>query len=165
MSNEGKTHYKSFFNSTFLNDGDFDSSRDTVCTIARVVQVEDETRDGKQMFNAVLLEGYSKPMKAPNEVLKAIKKALNAEFVEDWQGKQISVYILKGLRAFGGVHDVPRIRPVAPRIVIDIEPAKAQLGACKSLDDLRGVFMGLPNNIQSHPAIIKLKDDIKGSLS
>jgi len=160
-----KTHYKSFFNSTFLNDGDFDTERDTVCVIEKVIQVEDETRDGKQVFNAIKLQGYNKPMKAPNEVLKAVKRALNSPFVEDWQGKHVSVYILKNLRAFGGVHDVPRIRPVAPRINIDVEPAKAQLNACKSVDELREVFKGLSPEIRKHPQIVKLGKDLSEGLA
>jgi hypothetical protein len=165
MSDQQKTHYKSFFNSTFLNDGDFDTERDTVCVVSKVIQVEDETRDGKQVFNAIMLEGYSKPMKAPNEVLKALKKALGSPFVEDWQGKHISIYILKGLRAFGAVHDVPRVRPVAPRINIDIEPAKAQLNACKTVDALRDAFKTLAPEIRKHPQIVKLGKELSEGLA
>ena len=160
-----KTHYKSFFNSTFLNDSDFDTERDTVCVIEKVIQVEDETRDGKQVFNAIKLQGYDKPMKAPNEVLKAVKKALNSRYVEDWQGKHVSVYILKNLRAFGAVHDVPRIRPVAPRININIEPAKAQLQACKDVESLREAFKTLDAEIRKHPAIVKLGKELSEGLS
>jgi len=160
-----KTHYKSFFNSTFLNDGDFDTERDTVCLIEKVIQVEDETRDGKHVFNAIKLKGYDKPMKAPKEVCKAVKKALNSPYVEDWQGNYVSVYILKNLRAFGGDHDVPRIRPVAPRVDINITPATAQLKSCKDLEELRNVFKSLEPNVRTHPAIVKLGTELSKGLS
>lgn len=164
-SKMSKTHYKSFFNSTFLNDGDFDTERDTICLIESVIRVDDETRDGKQTFTAIKFNGYEKPMKAPNEVMKAIKKALGSPFIEDWQGKYVSVYILKNLRAFGAVHDVPRVRPVAPRVDIDISPATAQLKACKDLEGLRNVFKSLEPNVRTHPAIVKLGKELSEGLS
>jgi len=162
---ENKTHYKSFFNSTFLNDGDFDTERDTICVIDRVFDLEDNTKDGKQTFTAITLSGYNKPMKAPNEVLKAINKALKTPFIEDWQGKHISVYVLKGLRAFGALHDVVRVRPVAPRLNIDIEPAKTALNNCKKVDELRDVFKGFSPEVRKHPAIVKLGKELSESLA
>jgi hypothetical protein len=159
-----KTHYKSFFNSTFLNDGDFSSERDTVCLIEKVFNLEDSTKDGKQTFTAIKLNGFDKPMKAPNEVLTSISKALKVDFVEDWAGKHISVYVLKNLRAFGSLHNVLRVRPVAPRLSVDIEPAKKMLKACQNLDELRGAFKNLQNEVRTHPAIVKLGKELSEAL-
>jgi len=160
-----KTHYKSFFNSTFLNDGDFDTERDTICEIVKVFDLEEDTKEGKQTFTVIKLKGYNKPMKAPNELMTAVKKALGSPYVEDWYGRLISVYIQKNLKAFGKLHDVPRVRPVAPRVDIDTSPATAQLKACKDLEGLRNVFKSLEPNVRTHPAVVKLGKELSEGLS
>lgn len=164
MSQE-KTHYKDFFKSNVLTDGDFNYDQDTVATILRVQDIELETREGKQMTTCLLLDGYPKPMKAPNIVLKNCKTALKSPFVQDWEGKQIAVYVEKGLRAFGGIHDVLRVRPVAPRVHIDLEPAKAKLSACKNADELMSVFKTQPITIQKSPAIIGFCKELKAKFT
>ena len=95
-------------------------------------------------------------MKAPNIVLKNCKTALRSPYIEDWAGKQIAVYVEKGLKAFGGVHDVLRVRPVAPRVIIDLEPSKKLLNACKSYDELMKVFKAQSIAVQNSHAILGL---------
>jgi len=151
-----KTHYKDFFKSNVLTDGDFNYDSDTVVTIIRVQDIELETREGKQITTCLLLDGFHKPMKAPNIVLKNCKTALRSPYIEDWAGKQIAVYVEKGLKAFGGVHDVLRVRPVAPRVIIDLEPSKKLLNACKSYDELMKVFKAQSIAVQNSPAILGL---------
>lgn len=161
---ENKTHYKDFFKSNVLTDGDFNYDQDTVATIVQVADVELETRDGKQMTTCLILDGYGKPMKAPNVVLKNCKTALRSPYIEDWVGKQVSIYVEKGLKAFGGVHDVLRVRPYAPRVQVDLNPAKAQLNACKSVDELYKVHGSLEQSIQQNPQILGLCGQIKQNL-
>ena len=162
---ERKTHYKDFFKSNVLTDGDFNYDQDTVATIIRVQDIELETREGKQMTTCLLLDGYPKPMKAPNIVLKNCKTAFKTPYVEEWEGRQIAVYVEKGLRAFGGVHDVLRVRPVAPRVKIDLEPAKAKLSACKTNEELLAVFKTQPITIQKSPVILGLCKELKAKLT
>ena len=161
-----KTHYKDFFKSNVLTDGDFDYNKDTIVTIVRVQDVELETRDGKQMTTCLILEGFQKPMKAPNVVLKNCKSVFKSPYIEDWQGGQVSIYVEKGLKAFGGIHDVLRVRPTAPRVQIDLEPTKAIINACKTDADLYSVYESITNNnIKNHPQILGLLNQRRDEMS
>ncbi len=156
-----KTHYKDFFKSNVLTDGDFNFDQDTVVTIAQVADVELETREGKQMTTCLILDGYGKPMKAPNIVLKNCKTALRSPYIEDWVGKQVAIYVEKGLKAFGGVHDVLRVRPYAPRVQVDLEPARTALKACQNYQDLLATYNKFDATIKNNPAILGLCKQLK----
>lgn len=161
---ENKTHYKDFFKSNVLTDGDFNYDQDTVATIVQVADVELDTRDGKQMTTCIILDGYGKPMKAPNVVLKNCKTALKSPYIEDWVGKQVSIYVEKGLKAFGGVHDVLRVRPYAPRVQVDLTQYTNQLNACQTVDDLYKTHGSFRKAIQDNPQILGLCHQLKEKL-
>lgn len=161
---ENKTHYKDFFKSNVLTDGDFNYDQDTVATIVQVADVELDTRDGKQMTTCLILDGYGKPMKAPNVVLKNCKTALKSPYIEDWVGKQVSIYVEKGLKAFGGVHDVLRVRPYAPRVQVNLTQYTNQLNACQTVDDLYKTHGSFSKAIQDNPQILGLCHQLKEKL-
>ena len=116
MSELTKTHFRKFFKSSSLNDSHFNVSADTVVKIIRHQVVTLETANGKDPYPCVILEGYDLPLRLNSGMHKCCAKACGSKFIEDWAGKFISIWVEKGVRAFGDVHDVPRVRPVAPRI-------------------------------------------------
>ena len=118
-------HYKCFFKSNVLNDGDFDRDNDSIVLIKSVQEVSVDTREGKQVLLCAFLDGYEKPFRINATIAKNISKALKSPIITYWCNKWIAVYIQKGLKAFGDIHDVPRVRPVAPRAPQAIPNANA----------------------------------------
>tara|TARA_R110000824_G_scaffold14186_2_gene60627 strand:+ start:1338 stop:1868 length:531 start_codon:yes stop_codon:yes gene_type:complete len=113
-----KTDYKKLFNSQFLNDGDFTERE----TIVKIIDVHSDTMaggNGNEEVTVVLLEGYKKPLKLVNEMMDILHGFTNDREVGSWIGQYATVYILHGLRAFGGTHNVPRFRKAKPRIAAD----------------------------------------------
>ena len=118
-----KRHYKDYFESSVLNDGDFDRDKDMIVKIVKAQDMKIQTRDGDLVALCAILEGFKLPFRINSTVGKSISKALKTPYPDDWAGRHISVYILKDLRAFGDVHDVPRVRPVAPKPPVQSPPA------------------------------------------
>jgi hypothetical protein len=119
------TDYKELFNSTFLNNGDI-KNKDTIVKILSVGQMMVQAQDGRQLMTAIVLDGYEKPMKACNEILDNIAKVAGSRLPSQWGGLYITAYVQYGLRCFGGVHDVVRVRPVAPRVAEEIPWVNAE---------------------------------------
>jgi len=111
------------------------------------------------------LVGHNKPFRTNATICKAIEKALKSQFPVDWVGKSISIYIEKGVRAFGESHNVPRVRTVAPRVVVDTEVPVDRISSCRSIDELLNVWQSIHKNIQKHPIVLKAKDDKKAELA
>jgi len=159
------THFKNFFNDRFLNSGDVDNNKDTVVEIINVFSMKDKTADGEKNYTAVGLVGFDKPMKAPNIVLKDIYAALGTAEVEEWHGKKISIYIAKGQVHFGKVHDLIRVRTVAPRDrEVDLQPHIDALTSAADLASLVGLWKSLGGTLQAYPKVLKAKDSRKKAL-
>jgi len=127
-----KRHYKDYFESSVLNNGDFDNDNDTIVKILSAQDMKIKTRDGDIITLCAMLEGYKLPFRVNATVAKNIHKALKTPYPEDWPGKHITVYILKNLVAFGDSHDVPRVRPVAPRVQVIAPINSEQIGIIRS---------------------------------
>ena len=123
-----KRHYKDYFESSVLNDGDFDRDKDVVVKILKAQDMKIKTRDGDLVTLCAMLEGFTLPFRINSTVGKSISKALKTPYPDDWAGQHISVYVLRDLRAFGDVHDVPRVRPVAPRVQVAGPITSEQIG-------------------------------------
>ena len=113
-----KRHYKDYFESSVLNNGDFDNDNDTIVKILSAQDMKIKTRDGDIVTLCAMLDGYKLPFRVNATVAKNIHKALKTPYPEEWAGKHITIYILKNLVAFGDSHDVPRVRPQAPRLKV-----------------------------------------------
>ena len=118
-------HYKDYFESSVLNNGDFDNDNDTIVKILSAQDMKIKTRDGDIVTLCAMLDGYKLPFRVNATVAKNIHKALKTPYPEEWAGKHITIYILKNLVAFGDSHDVPRVRPQAPRLKV-MTPASAE---------------------------------------
>lgn len=149
-------HYKDYFQSNTLQDNAFDSASDTVVTITKVNVQSLQTKDGKQDHLCAMLDGYEKPLRINKTIAKNIAKALKTPDVTQWVGKQITIYIEQGLRAFGELHDVPRVRPVAPTAQINVASYEMALNQCPNIDSLRATYSKFPKEVKANPFITGL---------
>ena len=111
-----KTNWKKLANKDYLGAWDIEQGSDLVLTIARVEQRQVKNPQGKdeEVIVAEWREGY-KPMILNVTNCKAIAKAHNSEYIEDWVGKPVSLFTTM-VSAFGDTTEAVRIRPYAPRI-------------------------------------------------
>jgi len=116
-------HYKDYFKSSALNDSDFTGDKDTTVMIKSIQEMTLQTKDGEKVYLCAMLEGHDKPFRLNSTICKNIKKAHKTPIIDYWVGKYIAVYVQKDLKAFGELHDVLRVRPVAPKPPVISPPA------------------------------------------
>ena len=80
----------------------------------------------------------------------------------EWVGKSIQIFATS-IRAFGSTTKALRIREQIPTSNKEIEAAEVLLSKCKSLDELKSVFMSMPKHHQAKLNSLKnkLKMDLK----
>lgn len=110
-----KTHWRKLKDTNYLGSWDV-VDKDLILTIKNIETKKVSTPDGKTEELPVMTftEDY-KPMILNATNFKNIAKAHGSNFIEDWIGKKISIYITS-VKAFGSVVDALRIKPSAPKI-------------------------------------------------
>ena len=147
-------HWKNYFQQSTLQDNNFNEKSDTIVTITSVQMQELQTAEGKQMHLCAMLAGFDKPLRINKTIAKNMSKALQSNDPQSWVGKQVSIYVQKGLKAFGQVFDVPRVRPIAPRVNIDVNLYFAEMEQCTTVDQLKALWAKLPANVKGHQQIV-----------
>jgi len=114
-----KTHWKKLDNPNYLGaysfmDGTEKEKKDHVFTIAKVSMEEVENERGKEQCKVMHLKG-SKPMILNATNSKAISKALDTPYIEEWVGRNITLFVVKK-KIFGELMDVLRVRPTSPNV-------------------------------------------------
>ena len=159
---ENKTHWRTFHETEFL--GAFDlQDRDVtevtaLITSAQSKEVTDQNGQ-KETILSCTFEGFKKPMMLNATNCKAIEKVAKTPFINDWHGTRVTIYIQKGIKAFGKIVDGLRIKSTAP--AIEIDPVKLQadldeLTAATTLDQLKTIYAAC--NYKNHPKVVALKD-------
>lgn len=132
-----KTHWKKLDNPNYLGaysllDG---SDKDLIVTIEKVVIETIKSEREDQSCKVAYLKGQ-KPMilNTTNSII--IAKILGSNYIEDWQGQSITLYVAK-IKAFGESMDALRVRPQKPVITLpELTPDhKGWTGAVKALRD------------------------------
>ena len=106
------THWKKLHNPDYIGayalmNGD--ESTELTVTIRSVSNQQITGADGKkEECTVAVLEGQ-KPMILNATNLKSITKVLGTPFIEQWSGRQITLYVKK-VKAFGDVVDALRVR-------------------------------------------------------
>jgi len=115
MSTDNKTHYLTFFPSAYLRSADLENAPETVAVKIAGLNVEDVTNnDGKiEQLPVLHFTGTEKGL-ILNRTNADQVAGLHGPNVEDWAGKRIGLFIMRGVKAFGGIHDVIRVRPSVP---------------------------------------------------
>lgn len=110
-----KTHWRKLKDTNYLGSWDV-IDKELILTIKNIETKKVSTPDGKSEELPVMTftEDY-KPMILNATNFKNIAKAHGSNFIEDWIGKKVSIYITS-VKAFGSVVDALRIKPTAPKV-------------------------------------------------
>jgi hypothetical protein len=110
-----KTHWRKLKDTNYLGSWDV-VDKELILTIKNIETKKVSTPDGKTEELPVMTftEDY-KPMILNATNFKNIAKAHGSNFIEDWIGKKVSIYITS-VKAFGSVVDALRIKPTAPKV-------------------------------------------------
>lgn len=127
-----KTHWRKLKDTNYLGSWDI-VDKELILTIADIQSKNVQSPDGKTEELPVMTfkEDY-KPMILNATNFKAIQKAHNSPYVEDWIGKKIAIYITS-VKAFGSVVDALRIKPSAPKVEKpELTPENAKFESIKT---------------------------------
>lgn len=161
---EHKTHWKKLVNPDYIGAYSLDDGKDLTVTVEKVVR-EMVTGDGgkKEECTVAYLKGQ-KPLILNRTNSKTITKLYNSPYIEDWTGKQITLYATT-TRVAGETVECLRIRPQIPKeedFTKEIEAECAKLKQCKTLNELKTVYATLKHG--SDIKVIAVKDELKGKL-
>lgn len=87
--------------------------------------------------------------------------ALYGDLYENWIGRSIQVYPTK-VKAFGQEQMALRIKLMIPPDPNEISNYAESLNNCRTIDELKGAYFALPNNIKGQ--LLNLKNEIKSRL-
>tara|TARA_R110002020_G_scaffold101665_3_gene239325 strand:- start:5179 stop:5667 length:489 start_codon:yes stop_codon:yes gene_type:complete len=110
-----KGHWKKQFNYDYLGSYSLDGKREMVATVSELGTEKVVGQSGrKEDCFVVRFKEFNKPMILNRTNSKAIEKVSGSGMVEDWVGTQVTLYVEKGVKAFGDVVDALRIRDKKP---------------------------------------------------
>lgn len=110
---ETKTHWKKLTNPNYIGSHDFQPGQELTVTIEKVSNEVVKCFDGKSVKEESCIiahiKGAKKPLILNKTNCKIISKNLGSEYIEEWAGKSITLYVAK-VRAFGENVDAIRIK-------------------------------------------------------
>lgn len=110
-----KTHWKKLDNPNYLGayslmDGE---TTELTTTIEKVVIEDVKSERGSEQCKVAYLKGQ-KPMILNATNCKVIQKIYDTPYIEEWSGKQITLFVAK-IKAFGDTVEALRVRPQKPK--------------------------------------------------
>ena len=120
-----KGHWKKQFNYEYLGSYSLEGKRELVVTITKLSnEVVTGQQGRKEDCFVVYFKEFDKGMILNRTNARAIEKVSGSGLIEDWVGTQVTLYVEKGVKAFGDVVDALRIRdrkPVRQTMTKEIE--------------------------------------------
>ena len=108
-------HWKKQFNYDYLGSYSLDGKREVTVTITKLDTDKVTGQQGrKEDCFVVFFKEFDKPMILNRTNAKAIEKVASSGLIQDWVGKQVTLYVENGVKAFGEVVDALRIRDKKP---------------------------------------------------
>lgn len=160
-----KTHWKKNFNYDYLGAHDLEPGKDTIATIRTTSREMVTGNSGKKEECFVCqFEEIKKPMVLNRTNCKAISKVSGSQYIEDWQGTKVSIYIQVGVQAFGTTTDALRIRPIAPKVNINYSELIPKLESAKTEEELRKIWKSMPSEAKKDPKMLNEGEKIKKTL-
>tara|TARA_R110000868_G_scaffold315274_1_gene576156 strand:+ start:138 stop:620 length:483 start_codon:yes stop_codon:yes gene_type:complete len=155
MNEQPLTHWKKTYNPDYIGawalmDGS-DNAELTV-TIDRISSEMIANTDGKKESCVVAHLRGQKPMVLNATNLKSITKVLATPYVEQWAGRQITLYVKK-VKAFGDVVDALRVRETISKEQLTPDhpkwsDAKAAIAAgTVTIEQIQKKYILTPQNI------------------
>ena len=109
-----KTHWKKTMNPNYLGAYALEPNEDLVVEITEVKTESVMNADGRNEECLVAHLKDQKPLIVNKTNAKAIAKVAGSNYIEDWKGKQIALYI-SNVKAFGELVEAIRVRIVPPK--------------------------------------------------
>ena len=109
-----KTHWKKTMNPNYLGAYALEPNQDMVVEITEVKTESVMNADGRNEECLVAHLKDQKPLIVNKTNAKAIAKVSGSNYIEDWKGKQIALYI-SNVKAFGELVEAIRVRTVPPK--------------------------------------------------
>jgi len=110
-----KGHWKKQFNYEYLGSYSLDGKKEIIVTVSKLAQEKVTGQQGrKEDCFVVYFKEFDKGMILNRTNARAIEKVAGSGLVEDWVGVQVTLYVEKGVKAFGDVVDALRIRDKKP---------------------------------------------------
>ena len=109
-----KTHWKKTMNPNYLGAYALEPMKDLVVEITEVKTESVMNADGRNEECLVAHLKDQKPLIVNKTNAKAISKVCGSNYIEDWKGKQIALYI-SNVKAFGELVEAIRVRLVPPK--------------------------------------------------
>jgi hypothetical protein len=108
-------HWKKQFNYDYLGSYSLDGKKEVVVTIDKLAQDQVTGQQGrKEDCFVVYYKEFDKPMILNRTNAKAIEKVSGSGLIQDWKGVKVTLFVEKGVKAFGDVVDALRIRDKKP---------------------------------------------------
>ena len=126
-----KTHFKKLRNPHYIGSYELmvgDKPIELNVTIESATKEMVQNGDRKEEAMVIYLKGH-KPMIVNLTNAKAIAKALNSPYTEDWVGKEITLYVAK-IKAFGEIVDALRVKG-ATKVLPNLEANTPNFEAVK----------------------------------
>ena len=112
-----KTNWKMGIDPNYIGSHELDNGdgtyKEAVATIKKAVIETTKTQEGK--VAVVLYFKEFKPLIVNATNGKAMK-AMYGRYIEDWVGKKITLYVTKGVKAYGDIVDAIRIKKQKPAL-------------------------------------------------
>lgn len=157
------THWKNLFpNKTLLlgshnlNDGE-----ELVAAISGVSIQPIKDQNGNEEQVPVLTFTNAPPMVLNITNTRTVASLYGPNY-DQWEGKSIQIYATM-VKAFGKNELALRIREAIPTTSEDVSQFEEALSACKTVDELRTVFMGIPKHLK--PRLEQTKNKMKEALN
>ena len=119
-----KGQWKKQFNYEYLGSYSLDGKKETVVTVSRLAQEKVTGQQGrKEDCFVVYFKEFDKGMILNRTNARAIEKVAGSGLVEDWVGTQVTLYVEKGVKAFGDVADenIKNIEMIYRPLVSDMD--------------------------------------------
>jgi len=133
-----KTHWKEYFDYTYLGAYSLEDGIDKTLTIVNHKKEKVTGESGKSEELLVFyFEEEEKGMIMNRTNCRTIENLYKSPYPKDWHGKRITIFVDQ-VRAFGKVTDALRIRPVVPKSGEEEKKSKIK----KKIRDAWGTYKG-----------------------
>lgn len=108
------THWKKLTNPNYLGSHDLQPGQEARITIESISKEPVKGADGKEEMCIVAKIKGAKPLILNKTNCKIIARVLDTPYIEEWAGKQVIIYVAKGVKAFGEIVDAIRVKAQKP---------------------------------------------------
>jgi ribosomal protein L34E len=121
-----KTHWRKLYNPNYIGAWSLDDGKNGYKEVtATIAKIDTETitgTDGKRddcgvaYFKENQISGVEmKPLVLNATMFKTLESLFKSPYKEDWEGRRITLYVERNVKAFGSVTDAIRIKKTLPR--------------------------------------------------